>query len=490
LQSTVNYNKARITNNRQWWKQPYDALINKLKGDYYAENLIKALLPLIETNALQFAANNEASLKDKIKRILIILFQSTKTEIPNSLIKTDVTFWPAQLSHLNFLIPVYRKLIEKNVSCIFISTNKVISEYLEHQQINFVHILSRRKDKFYSINVKRFYKILKIERTIRQFKNTEYSYNFLQIVYNSILFFPIYEQYLEIFNTISKQTHSKYNLVGYDFSLIGRIISGISRESGTLCGVIQHGMLNYNLIFYSTINQCFLWDQETYDLIPEECKSGNVKYHITGPPQIYKPVSAEPEELQKLKESVIDKYKLTCLIAFSGFGHNISKEGHEKNIEVIIQLIKNSPDKFFIIKLHDKDSSHFYKQLDDSKNVMIISKTNLLYKYKIKDFLSISDLTISGASTSIFESFQNQKPVISLDCLQELGHIEFLMSKMLYNCKNYEEIQSAFVSIMSKDILFLSKFSLISEFKIKNEQLLASNPALSITNKIIETINN
>jgi len=457
----------------------YKKLIDFFLKDIKKRLILNALLPVIEKKRIRLKEENGNLYK--VKRSIIRLFYNFSINLePVSSVK-EVVFWPAQKMHLDFMIPVSYELEKANIRYTFVTDQKAMLAALKRQNRDITPYFISQTFRF---KLRRFLALAKIV-----FQAGKYSKPFKETVDHALNHFYSVETYSAVYQLVREKLHPKYHLLGYDFSIVGRVVGDWAEKDHIPTGVIQHGTLNYRLMPYSQVKQVFLWDSISLNTI-KMIAPASAELIVTGSPNpAHHQKTVVAATLTSRPESHFSPpFHATCLITFSGPGHNISESGHQANISALASLFPDFLNVRFVIRLHPKDSVHYYQSLLKLPNVSMQANISTLERLKIGELIRCCDFILTGASTVTFEALQMGKPVICLDTLNELNHIEFLKSELLYLAKSDDDLSESIKSIIQKDDKYRRKIISVNQYQKEHETLIQQNPGLVISNKIIETI--
>jgi hypothetical protein len=381
------------------------------------------------------------------------------------------------------MLPVYYELRKLDLNSTFICAKQDIIDTLRQENVELAQIKEINRYKLSSKGLNRVQKFTKIHSTLKRLEQ-EY-YGTKNFVFNALNDFYYWENYSEIYNRCEQLFKPKYHLLGYDLSVPCRAININAKKHGIPTGHIQHGLTNYILGTFSLSEQQFLWDELTYDFYKKI--QHPAEFYITGSPKI-----KDPEILKSGDNPVMkfleEKSKFIILVCFSGSGHNVTEKGHIRNLKILQKIIHEKAEVFWVFKLHPKDSADYYSSFSNATNVLLVDHRHPFYRESIYYFIGAATLTITGGSTVALESLIHQTPVISIDALHELGHVEFLKSDMIYRCDDYDSLKNAIDSITFERADFLVKKELIvrySEGYFNNKK---KNPAKAIARIIKDKI--
>ena len=150
---------------------------------------------------------------------------------------------------------------------------------------------------------------------------------------------------------------------------------------------------------------------------------------VTGP-QLFNKITSSREEVNNLKKIIFKKYKDKKIILHAGSpklrGSNRllvyeTVDEYIKNINDMIAVIEKKNDVFFAIRYRDNPriSLRDFKELiKESEHCKVCHEGNFT------DFLSVADLMISYASTTIDEALYNRVPTLLFDPDNKYSYIK------------------------------------------------------------------
>lgn len=451
----------------------YVEFANDSKNEYI-KNILLSLIANYEQNLLQ--DTRPQKIWASIFKAFFSKYNVNYIE-PNTH-KAQILIWPVQLNHLDYLIPVYHALpIEAQPT--FICYRKDILKILKASNLPTIEVKINHNFNFSINGFKR--SILLYTIILRALFTKRFINKNIPNLIATLQQFSYYEIYSQLFHKLKYNLNPKYHLLGYEHSVVCKPINILSNQFGVLTGNIQHGALNENLIPYSICKHQFVWD----DFAKSQYKNNDQKIFATGSPNI---------NLQETKTDIpadfneMFKYDSVALVCYSGPGHNVTLNGHLKNLDALLIVIKKLKDIQFVVKLHNKDKTYYYNQLLKENNVTIIDQKSKFFSIPIVNYIQHSKLIITGASTVSIEAAQQGKPVICMDLNQELSHIEFIRSDMFYHCETSIEFERSLLSIIEMDNKFQLKQEALLHFKNSCERLKNEFPPQKISNIIIQSI--
>jgi hypothetical protein len=446
----------------------------KTTRNEYSENLLLSLIASYEKNVLQDI---------KPQQIWKFWFRAFLSYYRVDFIcqtskKYQILLWPVQLNHLDFLIPVYHEL-SSSTDAAFICYRKDLVKILKEQNLPLIEVKLQNRILPSISGLIRGIALLKIIG--RAMFTKHFSPSHIPYLIATVQQFSYYETYSRLFYKVQFKLDPKYHLLGYEHSVLCRPINILSNKYGILTGNIQHGALNENLIPHSICKHQFVWDNFAKRLY----KNNQQNIFTTGSPNVNH-LDTENKLTTDLEE--IFKINPVILVCYSGPGHNITVEGHHKNITSLLTMVQKLRDFHFVIKLHNKDKINYYNSFQGEYNVTIIDQNSELFGVPIVNYIQKSILIITGASTVSIEAAQQGKPVICMDLNRELQHIEFIKSDFFYHCESEIDFENSLLSIIKMDSNFLEKQKALLHLKNNNEQLKNDNPAQKISSIITQSI--
>lgn len=255
-------------------------------------------------------------------------------------------------------------------------------------------------------------------------------------------------RYIKLMLAILGKFHQfKIALVFNDLTITGRIISLLLQETGCKTCYVMHGLLSDEFIESIHIaDEFFIFGEYTRPILVKRGLNTN-HIHTIGAP--YLDYYRHHQPMDKLKDVVLNKHtknKSIALVLLSGRGHTTSSIHHDKIINLLNEVIEECKDQYyFVFKLHKKDYIDFYQLLYKNKN---IENNFAIYPFdcfnsseSIFDWLSISDLIITGASTTALEAMYLKKPVITVDLMAEYeNETQYIQQNGTYHCRTKNEL--------------------------------------------------
>lgn len=452
----------------------YIKLADSIKSDY-GRNLLSGLIANYEQNILQ---NNKPT------SMWVFIFKSlfsnyTVTYNGSASKKMQLLLWPVQLNHLDYQIPVYHEIAAKTDTA-FVCLRKDLLKILNNHKLPVIEVKIRHRFLPSIHGLKRTLALLSIITKAKFTK--EINRENINHLIATLQQFSYYDIYSQLFYKVQHDFKPKYHLLGYEHSVVCRPINILANQLNIPVGNIQHGAINENLIPYSICKNQFVWNH----FVKDQYKNTNLNVYVTGSPNYnhQKNHSDLPENFNTLFEH--DNIILVC---YSGPGHNVTVNGHKRNLNALLQIVRKARNYRFVIKLHNKDKVQYYAELMKELNVAVIDQDSVSFRVPIINFIEKSSLVITGASTVSLEAIQHGKLVICMDLNKELQHIEFIRNELFYHCESEEEFEKSINAVLNSDNSYMQKQKMVANFQKECDLLQTDNPTQKISNFIIQSIN-
>lgn len=392
------------------------------------KDYLDALLPAFEKAFVQHQKTSQLLLL----RVLIkfVLKRIELSEVQNA---SPYFFWPFQLHHCDFMMPVINQLKTEGITAtVLVSRQDVYSKFKENglQPERLIYTTSSRN---LSSVLRKIREIIRLIQCSRGVKDTRWK----DALFSALQYLGTVERARIAIKAIAAKHDKSYHMVGYDLSVVGRAISRYCRNIHIPCGRIQNGAVNYRLAGFSEVDDLFLWDKESEKAYKSNGYLGNTL--ITGNILLQDKYPAE-KAFPEMNPILISGYSYRALVAFSGPGHNTSEKGHLESLKVLLQMVKENKHVLFVIKLHPKDKDHYYDTIKKEKNIRM---AKALFPDKMPNaikFIHATDIVITGASSVALDAINLNKPVISVDPLEELEHIGFIKHPKVKYLRKTKEV--------------------------------------------------
>jgi len=341
---------------------------------------------------------------------------------------TNIVFYPVEPTHIKQMLPVSNNLPENTY--LYVTDRVLIHKALCKLNIHSVFI---NKNNFSNYDKNENIFNDNISNLIDGLLPTSKINTWVEFCINQITF-----NYNRLYNTINYfliKTNPKIVVVGYDVTPEGRLCVKICKKKGIKTVCIQHGSIAGEPLDGEHI-------VDNYLLYGKKAKN-----YLTS-------IGNDPEKLlvfgapyldnigvnEKLKKELSTKLKLkskkkTILIALSGPGHCTTYLHFDLIVRSIVKIAKTRNEYNFVFKLHRKDRKENYipilKEYD--LEIPIIEASNKSFDYNIFEWLSIIDVLLTGSSTVALEAMLLEKPVVTIDYLNEYLNIDFIEEKCTFH---------------------------------------------------------
>lgn len=386
--------------------------------DYISKKQIfSPLLPPYEKGIL--SSSTQFSYFKSFKSVLgyCIFHDEYKTGI-----KSDgVYFWPFQFLHCDFQLTVIKACKNQGIPFQVYVFREDLVGYLSESGIKATFVKTERKLNPIKVIINRAFTFLTSCISIL-LSNAPTTWK--KSVIKTFLQLSLVRKVEATAKALVDSSKKQYHLIGYDMSMLGRIIISTCNQLSAPNGRIQNGAANYLLCGYSEVADLFLWDNYSKKAYQERGYEGNA--FVVGNLILQKIANEKPAHpiLEKYLKNGISK---NALVAFSGPGHNTTQKGHIESTTGLLKLVKYNLEVKFFIKLHPKDSADYYKDLRSYNNVIFVDE--IFEKGQVPnaiEFLKICGTLVTGASSVALDALLMGVNVICIDPLKELTHFDFI----------------------------------------------------------------
>ena len=396
---------------------------------------LNALLPAFERNLLQ-AKDRKLRWFAVVNSIFSFCFYQWASSLP-SYNKKAVFFWPFQFYHCDFMVPVIKRLIKDGITVEVQVFRQNLVPYLAERGV------ASNKIQFSRSRLPLHCSLVNMLQMLNLIWHVLFGYNskFRSTFYRSLLNLNTISKTRSAIQIVADSDFPQYHMVGYDMSVLGRVIIDQTNRLGIPSGRIQNGAPNYLTAGYSQCQELFFWDKVSANVYQQLGYQGKV--NIVGNNKLYEKLKTGISSTwQNFLSENLAGYQYLIFVAFSGPGHNTSVEGHIQSVEILKNImLAVDTNYYFIIKLHPKDHIKYYDNIKNLSNVKLINHHGNGLKPDALDLLITCSGIITGASSVVLDAFQLGKPIISIDPLNELSHFEFLKHPSVHLAKEQAEIK-------------------------------------------------
>jgi len=428
---------------------------------------------------------------ENLKEKIIFYYRRRKTkerqkeDLKSRIIKNQIVFFPISETQTMVVEPIIKSLLKEGehpyVLRFDYSLNGLKQEFEKRSlpYINFEFFLSNKiKMKAMEIR-KKFDWVLQTYKNILK-KNKNYSVldPFFNYYFgNRNRFYEVVE-FMEAFKIFLVKTKpSLVFLTDYTYDIL-QVASYLCKKTGVPCIVSQHGNINSDSV---VVGKTFAMKNLVFGNFARKIlKTRGVSaknIEVVGSPVYDSLKKMNNLEKDRLKKKIGIKNHEKTILFDSGRG--VLKE-LEKKIECLTKIIKKQSNLKLIIKQHPaeyhcKRYKRLYKKIAKKYGLPIIISQD-----KISDMLNISNVFITGFSTTTIEALALGVPTILLDTERKYNYESFPESKrVLEHVKKLGYLEKTLKKILeSKDTKSI----------IKNREKIVKNNAFKIDGKSTERI--
>ncbi|MDZ4715815.1 MAG: hypothetical protein SH819_10130 [Cytophagales bacterium] len=226
-----------------------------------------------------------------------------------------------------------------------------------------------------------------------------------------------------LFTQIMRNQKIRGVLTFNDHTPFGRTMALCSNNANVPSFYCMHGLLSDEYI--ESIHICshyYVYGEATQNIF---VKRGIPIDHVEtiGSPYMDSMLKDVHNNVLALKSRLkISPGSKVVLISLSGPGHTTSLKHHHVILKAVREMVIQADKEInFIFKLHKKDQLHFYDEILKlkRKKLWVFSFDDIANRYSIIDWISVSDVVISGASTSVMQAMIVARPVVTVDLMGE-----------------------------------------------------------------------
>jgi hypothetical protein len=255
--------------------------------------------------------------------------------------------------------------------------------------------------------------------------------------------YGLYNSTRDLTEEVLERVRPQGILVGNDVSLAGRLTCRLAQRRGIPTFAIMHGSVDSDAWKHGLASKFFVFGQSDREQL--------VRAGVAQGRLIVAGSSKLEAALSRLQPVYLPKqgYERCVLVAFSGPGHLVSRDHHERLVDCVTGVVRKFPRVLFVPKLHRKDSPRFYSQFARLPNTLLVSYTDASYPAGIYDWLGTADALITATSTSAIDAMAMGKPAVTLDLTGEFGQVSFISEGATLHCQTAEALEQALSSIVT-----------------------------------------
>ncbi len=447
-----------------WIQDCVFIILNEFQENDNATMLVKTFVSQYELNALRLQENDDTAgfsntykyVKQKLRSSLLPT-KSREINFSGEATRLDVFFWPFQKMHLDYQVEIYNNLrLENRLKLGIFSHNQPTANHIIEMNIEGTIHLIDNHPVWVDYKKLAFFKDLMFTiKKLPKLKLKDRDIQFGDIFLMSMnAWYWLYDYTIRIFNKIVEKYNPRSIFVGNSITLVGNIIGHLAEKRNIRTVCIMHGRLNEYLEF-SKFDYFYLFGEKDKQKI---LKKGipESKLIVSGSPRI--------DSFFNKKKQGTSKNEIVILVALSGPGHSITVQHHIETLKVLFVAAKRFPELKFYFKLHRKDHVDYYQELDALANTSIIKYGDLTVSENIYDWISESEMLITGASTSALDAMLMKCPVITIDLMGHLSDVDFISERISIHSKNEDELILNINKLLLKGKFFNDHLEIAEEY--------------------------
>jgi hypothetical protein len=381
-----------------------------------------------------------------LKRLFFRCF--TLPVIIHSIRSSDFVFFLAEPTHLKQNLPVVKCLRNRGYSVsLLLSKLKLIKELDEESRRYKIHVLQavdlprkgRRKQQEIFRNTK---KVL-----MKNPMPTSLEKAFICQI-------PLL---LSIENTWQKalaKSKVKAIIIGNDIPRDGRVVTSVAAQLRIPSFMIQHGNIpDDSLHSEHMVDHLLLFGDQSARRLKALGLAAE-RLVVTGPPYLDNELKRNRfMAVKRLREFLsLDATppEEVILVAVSGAGHRTSLTHHKKIIRALLDLAIANVSLTFLVKLHRKDRSEFYREISNDvlpSNFLIVEHIPQEITSNIFDWIELASTVITTNSSVGGEAILLQKNLISIDLMDEYKGVDYQDYNACIKVSSNEELLLAFENL-------------------------------------------
>jgi hypothetical protein len=383
----------------------------------------------------------------------------------------DVVFFCNDITHLNQQLPVYNALTKAGAKAIFLTTKYPMIKQLS-QKGRTCSLFTSPIDKFVC-GLTAYRKVNDdISALHEHFLKKGFLSRDVDAIENTIKrqWLRVLSLQIQITKTLEK-LRPKVVFIGNDLVYEGRLLGLCCKLKAIPTISIAHGLLAGNELYkHLIVDRFYCWGKDDYNsLLAFGLPPGRLT--VSGSPAIDENFGRPREFFQDEDIAAFCRSSMkgkVVLVTLSGRGHFTSTIHHEKIINALTVLTQMNSADLFVFKLHPKDDPSYYDQLGSIGNTRIVHRSNSSLDQSIEKWLTYTDLVITGASTSAIDGMRRNKPVVTIDFMEEYSKINFVVNGVTLHCKTEKELIENFEAIKNDNRLMDDILGRQQEFMKEN----------------------
>lgn len=423
------YDRCRYVD---WIESSMQQVGRRLGDDVASLDLLDSFVSQYDSAAHR--VGNDETLKSRLKSLVGRWRLRPNVEVPDLSMfqQKDLVVWPFQPSHVAVMSPVYKQLNERSNLVMALCHNPGAHGPVREKMWPAVLCSSGHID---YRNAPACQRAIAACEKIEPILHLGKEIRFQELLENSLAaWYGVYEYTVRLTQAIVEDIAPKGILVGNDLTLAGRVACRIARRNSIATFSIGHGAIDNTLYRHGCSSLFFLWG--------EEDRRRLISWGVDSSRLV---VSGSPKHEEVTKSVSIVKmlegtWNTKVLIATSGPGHKVSKNHHSLVVNCVTNIAKKFPDTLFVAKLHRKDRPDFYHDFVSLSNTQLVEYDSSDRNGNIMDWLSASDMLVTGGSTTAIDAMYVDIPVATLDLAGELADVSFIQAEATMHARSVEEL--------------------------------------------------
>ena len=438
----------------QWIDNCFQKLLVAVGDDEDALLLVNAFISQYDIQALKIL--DQSAFQSQVQRLRKIfialknnLRDSNLLRVDSDLLddrkrKLDILFWPVQKMHIDMVEDIYNRLrMERDLAVGILTHNEAINRILVERNFENQIDFSNSGQHLYSYRNLLTEKILKKARQLPSFRVRSRHLSFRELLERCWRAWYWYFDYtIRVYREVKRKYSPEIIFVGNDLTLVGNTVSQLAHRDNIIISSIMHGTIKSPFWKYSHADYFYLFGDKDKKLMLDRGKQEKGLI-VSGSPRMQ-------GRINKGRRNAIPFHNY-LLVALSGPGHSVTLAHHKAILRLLLLATKSYPSLEFIFKLHKKDDERFYEKLKICPNAYIINYEDPLNQVDIGEWLHPSRALITGASMTAMDAMMINKPVVTIDLVDDFKEVDFIRDGVTLHVRNKAELDLALNAIMEEN---------------------------------------